>query len=109
MSTNKIPKMISNTRRNFMGYLAPSIYKTYFVYLISHDRPVSIRAAVTEQLPGIAPFADLVQVEIGDDQFVLVAAAFGNYLAARIAEIALPVKLADVPRRSEGQTSELQS
>ena len=68
------------------------------ILLVSHDRPVSIRPAVAEKLPCVADLADLVHIEIGDDEFVLVTRALGDDLAARVAEIALAVKFADVPR-----------
>ena len=67
--------------------------------LIRHDRPVSIRSTVAEELPRIADLADLVHIEIGDDKFVLITCADGEHLAARVAEIALAVEFADVPRR----------
>ena len=50
-------------------------------------------------MPGVAHFADLVHIEVGYDEFVLIAASFGDDLSARIAKIALAVELTDVPRR----------
>ena len=41
--------------------------------LIGDDRPVKIRPAVAEELPGIADLADLVHIEVGDYEFVLIA------------------------------------
>src|SRR3954451_4772850 len=67
--------------------------------LQSDDPVVRLRTAVAIELPGVADFADLVHVEIGDDERVLIAGRDGKHLAARIAEVALAVKLADVPRR----------
>jgi hypothetical protein len=48
-------------------------------------------------LPGVAHLPDHVEVEVCHDEGVPVAGRFGNDLAARVAEVALPVKLADVP------------
>ena len=67
-------------------------------FLIGHDRSVGIRPTVTEELPRVSHLADLVHVEVGDDEFVLIPGAFGDDLAARVAEITLAVKFADVPR-----------
>src|SRR4051795_4308512 len=67
--------------------------------LQSNDPVVRLRTAVAIELPGVADFADLVHVEVGDDEGVLIARRDGEHLAARIAEVALAVKLADVPRR----------
>src|SRR3954454_16554088 len=67
--------------------------------LQSDDPVVRLRTAVAIELPGVANFADLVHVEVGDDESVLIARRDGKHLAARIAEVALSVKLADVPRR----------
>src|SRR5947207_1620830 len=66
--------------------------------LVSYNRTVSIGPAITEELPGVAHLADLVHIEVGDDEFVEIARAFGEDLAAWVAEIALSVELADVPR-----------
>src|SRR5258708_1193662 len=60
---------------------------------------VSLRSAIPIELPGVADLLDHVEIEVGDDQFVLVAAGFGDEASARIAEVALAVELADVPRR----------
>src|SRR5581483_9563586 len=61
------------------------------------ERPVGLRSAVAVKLPGVADFADHVQVEIGDDDVVGVARACGEDAAARIAEVTLAVELADAP------------
>src|SRR5690606_34902099 len=66
--------------------------------LIINDRAIKIGSAVAEELPRVSNFADLVHIKIGDNKFVLIAASFGEDLPARIAKIALAVKLADVPR-----------
>src|SRR4029453_11830975 len=60
--------------------------------------PVGLRPPVAEELPDLADLLNLVEVEVGDNQFFTVARTFGDDLAARGAEVALPVKLADVPR-----------
>src|ERR1051325_3762270 len=59
---------------------------------------VCFRPAVAEELPRVAHFADLVEIELGGDERVLVACGDVHDLAARIAEVALSIKLADVPR-----------
>ena len=61
------------------------------------DRAVGLGAAVAEELPGVADLADQVEVEVGDDDVVAVAAADGEHLAAGVAEVALAVELADPP------------
>src|SRR5688572_25193483 len=66
-------------------------------FLVSHQRPVAIWPAIAEELPRVANFANLVEIEIGDDQRILVARRFGHELSARIAKITLPVKFANVP------------
>src|SRR5205823_12778010 len=49
-------------------------------------------------LPRVPHLADLLEVELRGDEGVLVALGDGDELAARVAEVALPVKLANVPR-----------
>src|SRR6187551_1771112 len=65
--------------------------------LVGDDRIVRIRPAVAEKLPGITHLADLVHIQIRNDQLVFVTRALGHDLPSRIAEIALAVELADVP------------
>src|SRR3954453_16529431 len=67
--------------------------------LESNDPVVRLRTAVAIELPGVADFTDLVHVEVGDDEGVLIARRAGEHLAARIAEVVLAVKLTGVPRR----------
>src|ERR1041384_8270413 len=59
---------------------------------------VHIGAAIAEELPGFADFADHVQVQVCGENFVLVAGRLRDDLAARITEVAGAVELADVPR-----------
>ena len=66
-------------------------------FLIRDDLPVRVGPAVAEELPGVSHLADLVHVEIGNDQLVLVTRTFSEDLSAGVAEIALSVKLAYVP------------
>src|ERR1700756_4102368 len=66
-----------------------------------NDPVVRLRTAVAIELPGVADLADLVHVEVGHDERVLVARRDGEHLAARIAEVALAIELADVPGRFE--------
>src|SRR5436305_5680775 len=67
--------------------------------LESDDPVVRLRTAVAVELPRVADFADLVHIEVRDHERVLIARGHREHLAARIAEVALAVKLADVPRR----------
>src|SRR5436309_9106346 len=69
--------------------------------LQSYQSAIRLRPAVAVELPRVPHFADLVEVELGGDKGVFVALRGGEELAARIAEVALPVELADVPRRFE--------
>src|SRR5260221_3947377 len=63
------------------------------------NRPVRLRSAIPIELPRVADFLDEIQIQIRDHELVLVAAALGDQAAARIAEVALAVELADVPGR----------
>src|SRR5882724_11349122 len=63
----------------------------------ARDFTVGFRAAVAEELPGIADFLDFIEIEFGDEQFVLVAAGLLDDFPTRIAEITLAVKFADFP------------
>src|SRR5690242_16600410 len=63
------------------------------------QRPVALRPAVAEELPGVAHLAQDGPVHIGDDELVLVLARLGDQLAAWIDEIGRAVEAADVPRR----------
>src|SRR5690606_11387273 len=60
---------------------------------------VGVRPAVAVELPGPARVLDHVEVHLGDHQLVVVLAAGGQEVAARIHEVAGAVELADVPRR----------
>src|SRR5258705_6010226 len=63
----------------------------------SDQRIVLVGPAITKELPGFANFRDEVEIEIRRQDFVLVARGLGDDLAPRVAEIARPVKFADVP------------
>src|SRR4029079_9115432 len=69
--------------------------------LESYQPVIRLRPAVAEELPRVPHLADLVEVELRGDEGVLVALGLRQELPARIAEVALPVKLADVPRPFE--------
>src|SRR5690349_14973948 len=64
---------------------------------IGDEGAVSVRAAIAEELPRVSHFANLVEIQIRDDERVFIARRFRDKLAARIAEVTLAVKLADVP------------
>src|SRR5713101_3223115 len=61
------------------------------------QRAVRLRTPVAIKLPDLSHFLDHVEIEIGDQHFIFIAAGLGEDLAARIAEIALAVKLSNVP------------
>src|SRR5437773_993570 len=66
--------------------------------LLLHQVTVRFGAPVAEELPDVPHFLDLVEIQIRDDHFLLVAGSFGDDLSARRAEIALAVEFANVPR-----------
>src|ERR1043166_2254511 len=55
--------------------------------------------AVAVELPHVPHLANLVEVQFGRHELGLVARRTGDELAARVAEVALAVEFADVPRR----------
>src|SRR2546425_4434553 len=61
------------------------------------DFSVGFRTAVAVELPGISDLLNFVEIELGDEQFILVAAGLLDDFAARIAEVALAVEFADFP------------
>src|SRR6266567_7306026 len=63
------------------------------------DFSVGFRAAVAVELPCVADFLNFVEVQFGDEQFILVAAGLLDDFAARVAEIALAVEFANFPGR----------
>src|SRR5918993_4992735 len=63
------------------------------------DGSVGLGPPVPIELPRVAHLLNQPEVEIGDDEFIAVAAADREYLPARVAEVALPVELADIPGR----------
>src|SRR5216684_8663387 len=62
------------------------------------QRAVRLRTPVAIKLPDLPHFLDHLEIEIGDQHFIFIAAGLGEDLAARIAEVTLAVKLADIPR-----------
>src|SRR5580692_5492664 len=65
--------------------------------LRARDFTVGFRAAVAVELPGGAGFLDLVEIQVGHEQLILVAAGLSNNFSAWIAEVTLAVKFADLP------------
>src|SRR3989442_8107240 len=61
------------------------------------DFSVGFRTAVAVELPGISDLLNFVEIELGDEQFILVAAGLLDDFAARIAEVAFAVEFADFP------------
>src|SRR6266567_2330197 len=82
-----------SARSNLVGRLG------IFCRASARDFSVGFRAAVAVELPGVADFLDFVEVQFGDEQFILVAAGLLDDFAAWVAEIALAVEFADFPRR----------
>src|SRR5687767_12528152 len=62
------------------------------------DLVVRLRPTVAEELPHLPHLLDLVEIEVGGDDRVAIAGAFGDDLPARVREVAAPVELSDVPR-----------
>jgi len=65
--------------------------------LCACDFAVGFRAAVAIKLPSVADFLDFIEIQFRDEQLIFVAAGLLHDFPARIAEIALAVKLADLP------------
>src|SRR5688572_25917377 len=61
------------------------------------DALVTLGPAVAIKLPDVAHFLNLIQVEVCDHDFILVAAPHRNDLAARIAEVTGAIELANGP------------
>ena len=67
-------------------------------------RSILFRSSVAEELPHFTNFQYLVEVQIGNDKKIFVTRRFGNDFSARRAEIALSVKLSDIPGRLMADT-----
>src|SRR4030095_10866345 len=59
---------------------------------------VRLRPAVAEELPHVPHFSNLVEVELGGHELIVIARCLSYELPARIAEVALPIELTDPPR-----------
>src|SRR5215218_6118843 len=59
---------------------------------------VRLGPAIAVELPHVAHFANLVEVDLRGDELVPIARGLRHELPARVAEVALAVKLADAPR-----------
>src|SRR5262249_61925225 len=66
--------------------------------LISHQFSVTIRPPIAEELPGIAHFANHVEIQVGHDQRILISRGLRDDLSAWVAKITLAIELADIPR-----------
>src|SRR5437762_9665357 len=62
-----------------------------------HQIPIRLGTAVAEELPDVANFLNLVEVQVRDNNFLFVPRSLGNNLSPRRAEITLTVKLSDIP------------
>src|SRR5215813_4353888 len=58
---------------------------------------IRIRTAIAEELPCLPDFGNHIEIKVRYHNLILIATGLRNDLAARIAEIALPVKFADSP------------
>src|SRR5690349_21263103 len=58
---------------------------------------VRLGPTITKELPRVAHFANLVEVELSGDQLSLVARCSCEELSAWIAEVALTVELTNIP------------
>src|SRR6185436_19593097 len=81
------------------GSPTPERWNSYHLLksLLLNQITVGLGAPVSKELPDIAHFLDLVEIQIGHDHFLLVPRAFNHELAAGRAEITLAVEFADVP------------
>src|SRR5205085_4766601 len=77
----------------------PRIRRGMGSWQLPHHVVVGLGPAVAEELPGPPHLLDHVEIHFGDDELILVFAALGQEVAARVDEIT----------RSEEHTSELQS
>src|SRR3954464_1555881 len=64
---------------------------------LCRQRLICLWPAIAEELPDLAHLADHVEVQVRDYDFIFVAAGLRNDFSARIAEITLAVKFADIP------------
>jgi hypothetical protein len=64
---------------------------------LGRQRSVGFRTPVAIELPNLSYFLDHVEIEIGYQHFIFRAAGLCDDFAARIAEITLTVKFADIP------------
>src|SRR5260370_42270922 len=79
-----------SARSNLVGSLGA------FVGAGPRDFTVGLRGAVAIKLPGIADLLNFIEIQFGDEQFVVVAAGLLDDFAARVAEVAFAVKFADL-------------
>src|SRR5258708_22436527 len=62
------------------------------------DFAIRFRTAIAVELPDVAHVFDLVEIQVGHEQFIFVPAGLRHDFPTWIAEIALSVELADLPR-----------
>src|SRR5271170_7746486 len=68
-----------------------------FLPRLRRQRAISFRTPVAIKLPHPSYFLDHIEIEIGHQHLIFVAASLSENLAARIAEITLAVKFTDIP------------
>src|SRR3954465_7796130 len=77
---------------------SPASARVGFILLERGDGAVCLGPAIAEELPGVADFADQIEVHVGDYDIVVgPLLARCDELSPRVYEITLPVKLADAP------------
>src|SRR3954454_20869845 len=65
---------------------------------LCRQRRICLWPAIAEELPDLAHLADHVEVQVGDYDFIFVAARLRHDFSSRISEINLAVKIANIPR-----------
>src|SRR6266699_2783517 len=66
-------------------------------FLFLNQVSVRFGTAVAEELPNLAHFLDLVEIQIRNDNFLFVARSLGDNFSARRPAITLAVEITDIP------------
>src|SRR6266849_7634020 len=85
--------------RRDAGATAPRSTDSGHLSRLRDECLIAVGTPVAEELPRVAHFRDHVEVEIGDHDFIFVAAGLRDDFAPWIAEITLAIEFAYVPRR----------
>src|SRR5882672_12710667 len=65
---------------------------------LRRKRTVGFRTPIAEELPGFPDLRDHVEIQVRNQNLILIAAGLRDDRSPRIAEIALAVKLPNIPR-----------